>query len=276
MAEKKKIAAQFASRYRISAKHEKSKILDEYPALSGAKNRKYAIFKLNRIGKIQLRMMDGQAAKVAIVEKSRKNGYISPTMTLKSPPCSNHSGKTSTGHAENSSYHSSGKTLTSLGSEKNTACPIRSPTNSKKSALASSTASCANQNSRRKSAVHRTLSQSALLHRAIPTLTWSIFFQIDLIQHDSGSPSGEFCYTLTMTGVKTGWTVHFALMNEASYWVIKALDKTVTTIPMELKNIHSGTGSEFINEPVDLWCQRHEIHFSRGCFTHKNNNCYVE
>jgi hypothetical protein len=33
---------------------------------------------------------------------------------------------------------------------------------------------------------------------------------------------------------------------------------------MGLKGIHSDTGSEFINKPVDLWCQRHGVEFSRG------------
>jgi transposase InsO family protein len=122
-----------------------------------------------------------------------------------------------------------------------------------------------------------------LLHRAIPIVTWleyarmpSGYFQIDLVQHDGGNPSGEFCYTLTMTDVKTGWTIHFALMNKAATWVVQALDKAFTALPMGLKGIHSDTGSEFINRPVDQWCQRHGVEFSRGRPTHKNDNCYVE
>jgi hypothetical protein len=79
-----------------------------------------------------------------------------------------------------------------------------------------------------------------------------------------------------MTDVKTGWTVHFALMNKAATWVVQALDKAFTALPMGLKGIHSDTGSEFINKPVDLWCQRHAVEFSRGRPTHKNDNCYVE
>jgi hypothetical protein len=119
-----------------------------------------------------------------------------------------------------------------------------------------------------------------LLHRAIPILTWlqyahkpSGFFQIDFVQHDGGNPSGEFCYTLTMTNVKTGWTVHFALLNKASSWVLTALEKSLASLPMGLKGIHSDTGSEFINKPVDLWCQHHRVDFSRDRPTHKNDNC---
>jgi hypothetical protein len=122
-----------------------------------------------------------------------------------------------------------------------------------------------------------------LLHRAIPIVTWfdyatrpTGYFQIDLVQHDGGNPSGEFCYTLTMTDVKTGWTIHFALMNKAALWVKNALEMAISLLPMGLKGIHSDTGSEFINEPVDIWCQRHGVQFTRGRPTHKNDNCYVE
>ncbi|MDR0689612.1 MAG: hypothetical protein LBG08_05025 [Spirochaetaceae bacterium] len=78
MAEKKKIAAEFALRYRKAGKYEKSQILDEYLALSGSKSRKYAIFKLTRIGKTQLRMLDDQAVKVTLVEKTRKKWVYQP------------------------------------------------------------------------------------------------------------------------------------------------------------------------------------------------------
>jgi hypothetical protein len=78
MAEKKKIAAEFTPRYRKAGKYEKSRILDEYLALSGSKSRKYAIFKLNRIGKTSLRTLDGEAVKVTTVEKSRKKRVYPP------------------------------------------------------------------------------------------------------------------------------------------------------------------------------------------------------
>ncbi|MDR0707529.1 MAG: hypothetical protein LBF60_06615, partial [Treponema sp.] len=79
MAEKRKIAAEFAPRYRKAGKGEKSRILDEYLALSGSKSRKYAVFKLNRIGKTQLRVLDGETVTVAIVEKSRKKRACQPS-----------------------------------------------------------------------------------------------------------------------------------------------------------------------------------------------------
>ncbi|GHU81715.1 hypothetical protein FACS189468_4840 [Spirochaetia bacterium] len=59
MAEKKKITAEYAPRYRNAKKSEKTRLLDEYLRLSGSKSRKYAIFKLNRVGKVQLRTIGG-------------------------------------------------------------------------------------------------------------------------------------------------------------------------------------------------------------------------
>jgi hypothetical protein len=38
-------------------------------------------------------------------------------------------------------------------------------------------------------------------------------WQIDLVQHDGGNPSGEFCFTLTITEIQNCWTVHYVLRN---------------------------------------------------------------
>jgi len=102
------------------------------------------------------------------------------------------------------------------------------------------------------------------------------YFQIDLARHDGGNSSGEFCCTLTMTDVKTGRTVHFALRNKAAVWVTKALETASKLLPMGLKGIHSDTGSEFINKPAGRWRQRNHAGFTRGRPAHKNDNCYVE
>jgi transposase InsO family protein len=271
MAEKKKIAAQFAPRYRTAGKGEKSRILDEYPALSGGKSRKYAIFKLNRIGKTHLRLLDGQTVTVKIVEKSRKKRVYHPYYDEQTAAA-----------------------LESLWKNFNYPCgklfapflrlnldlirlrkkyPMSAAVAAKLKTISPRTIDRLLHKAKQQMKIRGTSGTKPvrLLHRAIPILTWlqyahkpSGFFQIDLVQHDGGNPSGEFCYTLTMTDVKTGWTVHFALMNKASSWVLTALDRALTSLPMGLKGIHSDTGSEFINKPVGLWCRRRGVDFSRG------------
>jgi transposase InsO family protein len=283
MAEKKKIAAEFAPRYRMAGKSEKSRILDEYLVLSGSKSRKYAIFKLNRIGKTQLRVLNGQTVTVKIVEKSRKKRACHPYYDAGVAamlellwknfnwPC----GKLFAPFLR--------LNLDLIRLRKKYHMPDILAAKLKK--ISPRTIDRLLQKPKQRLKIRGTSGTRPvrLLHRAIPILSWfqyahkpTGFFQIDLVQHDGGNPSGEFCYTLTMTDVKTGWTIHFALLNKASAWVLRALDKAITSLPMGLKGIHSDTGSEFINRPVDQWCQRHGVDFSRGRPTHKNDNCYVE
>jgi hypothetical protein len=147
MAEKKKIATEFAPRYRKAGKSENSRILDEYLFLAGSKSRKYAIFKLNRIGKTQLRLLDGQTVKVIIVEKSRKKRvyqpyYDAPVAEMLELlwinfnwPC----GKLFAPFLR--------LNLDLIRLRKKIICPICSPTNSKQSAPVPSTGSCKNRNS---------------------------------------------------------------------------------------------------------------------------------
>jgi transposase InsO family protein len=288
MAEKKKIAAEYAPRYRKADKREKSRILDEYLALSGSKSRKYAIFKLNRVGKTHLRVLDGQPVKAVIVEKTRKKRVYQPYYDEKTA-----------------------ETLEWLWKNFNWPCgklfapflrqnldlirhsrkyPMSDTVAGKLKKISPRTIDRLLHKVKQRMKIRGTSGTKPvrLLHRAVPILTWleyaqkpSGYFQIDLVQHDGGNPSGECglsvrCYTLTMTDVKTGWTIHFALLNKASAWVVQALDKALAALPMGLKGVHSDTGSEFINKHVDRWCQRHGVQFSRGRPTHKNDNCYVE
>ena len=76
MAERKKIRAEYARRYRKAKKSEKTKMLNEYLELLGKGNRKYAIFILNREGKKQLRFIGGKNVNVVITgDRRRKRIY---------------------------------------------------------------------------------------------------------------------------------------------------------------------------------------------------------
>jgi len=101
-------------------------------------------------------------------------------------------------------------------------------------------------------------------------------WQIDLVQHDGGNPSGEFCFTLTITEVKNCWTIHYPLRNKAFRWVYKALDHAITVLPLPVRILHSDNGSEFINNALLLWCQQHNIKLTRSRSNRKNDNCFVE
>jgi len=101
-------------------------------------------------------------------------------------------------------------------------------------------------------------------------------WQIYLVQHDGGNPSGEFCYTLTITEIKNAWTVHYALRNKAFQWVYKALNEACLELPLPVRILHPDNGSEFINNALMAWCKQKGILLTRSRSSKKNDNCFVE
>jgi len=124
---------------------------------------------------------------------------------------------------------------------------------------------------------------AAHMKKLIPTLSHfecveqgNGLWQIDLVQHDGGNPSGEFCYTLTITEIKNAWTVHYALKNKAFHWVYQALNNACLQLPLPVRILHSDNGSEFINNAVMTWCKQKGIILTRSRGSKKNDNCFVE
>lgn len=99
---------------------------------------------------------------------------------------------------------------------------------------------------------------------------------IDCVGHDGGDASGDFCHTLNMTDVATGWTEMYAVKNKAQVWVFEALEKGLARFPFPVHSIHSDNGSEFINDHLVRYCIKMELMFTRSRAGHKNDNCYVE
>lgn len=102
------------------------------------------------------------------------------------------------------------------------------------------------------------------------------YVEIDLVSHDGGNTSGEFCQTLNCVDVKSGWVEMAAVKNKAQIWTLEALKNIRERLPFELKGIDSDNGSEFINAYLFEYCRDEKILFTRSRSSHKNDNCYVE
>ena len=94
----------------------------------------------------------------------------------------------------------------------------------------------------------------SLLKSQIAIRTWADwddavpgFVEIDLVGHEGGNASGEFCFTLTVTDIATGWTVNRSVRNKAARWVFEALEHVIAAFPFPIIGIDSDNGSEFIN-----------------------------
>ncbi len=122
-----------------------------------------------------------------------------------------------------------------------------------------------------------------LLKSQIPIRTWADwdenipgFLEIDLVGHEGGNSSGEFCFTLTATDIATGWTINRSVKNKAAVWVLEALDYVIGRFPFPILGIDSDNGSEFINHHLFDYCKTNRITFTRGRSGHSNDGAYVE
>ena len=102
------------------------------------------------------------------------------------------------------------------------------------------------------------------------------FVEIDLVGHEGGDASGEFCQSLDVTDVCTAWTETRAVQNKAQIWVFKALTDVRKALPFQLLGIDSDNGSEFINNELYRYCIQERITFTRARPTRKNDSCFVE
>ena len=123
----------------------------------------------------------------------------------------------------------------------------------------------------------------SLLLRQIPIVTHAErraetpgYVQIDLVGHDGGCTVGEYCQTVDVTDLYSGWTDTQAVRNKAHRWVLAALCDIRDRMPIPLRGIHSDNGSEFINATLFSYCQAEGLTFSRSRPYQKNDNCCVE
>ena len=123
----------------------------------------------------------------------------------------------------------------------------------------------------------------SLLKSQIPIRTWAQwddavpgFVEIDLVAHDGSNASGEYCFTLTVTDIPTGWTVNRSVRNKAAKWVFEALEHVTAVFPFPILGIDSDNGSEFINEHLFQYCTEHQITFTRSRPGNKNDGAHVE
>ena len=121
-----------------------------------------------------------------------------------------------------------------------------------------------------------------LLKHHIPLKTdhWDVqvpgFTEIDLVSHSGNSASGDFCYSLNLTDIHTGWTETRAVLGRGQEGVRQALEEIRQALPFPLRGIDSDNGAEFINEHLFRYCRSRAIQFTRGRPYKKDDNAHIE
>jgi hypothetical protein len=99
------------------------------------------------------------------------------------------------------------------------------------------------------------------------------FFELDTVARCGTNSRGDFCATLTVTGVYSGWMEEVSLRNRARRRVKDAVAALKTALPFPMPGIDSGNGGEFINKQRIDWCAGNRIQFTCGRPYRKNDNC---
>lgn len=122
-----------------------------------------------------------------------------------------------------------------------------------------------------------------LLKSQIPIRTFSDwddaqpgFFEMDLVGHEGGNAAGDYCFTLDMTDVCSGWSEQVAVINKAQIHVFEGIQKIRGRLPVTVLGLDSDNGSEFINHHLRRYCDQENITFTRSRPHRKNDNCFVE
>ncbi|QIM15970.1 transposase family protein [Leucobacter insecticola] len=102
------------------------------------------------------------------------------------------------------------------------------------------------------------------------------FCELDLVLHCDPTLRGEFCRTLTVADVLTGWTENMALKNGAHRWVLEAMPVIEQRLPFPLIGIDSDNGGEFMNAALIQWADERGLFFTRARPYHSNDNAHVE
>jgi len=283
MSERKALTKQTAVRYRKSAKKQKGKILDEFVAATGY-TRKYAGWVLCNVGKKKIVHLNGETVELVIGQprkkrrKPKERTYdeavfkeLKKIWAMFDCICGKRLVvvlRTMLPVLEKFGEIDLNEEITGKLQRISAATIDRMLTKEK-------------QKLRIKGRGHT--KPGTLLKNQIPIRTFSGwddvkpgFVEIDLVGHEGGISQGEFCFTLNLTDVDTGWTEPRAIKNKAQKWTFEALMHIKQRLPFDLFGIDSDNGGEFINFHLYEYCNKNNIEFTRSRAYRKNDNCFVE
>src|SRR5256712_8490951 len=135
---------------------------------------------------------------------------------------------------------------------------------------------------RRRRRLYGRTKPGSLLKHHIPLKTdhWDVkvpgFTEIDLVSHSGNSAAGDFCYSLNLSDIHTGWTETQAVLGKSQEAVRGALETIRQALPFALRGIDSDNGSEFINQHLYRYCQAQAMQFTRGRPYKKDDNAHIE
>ncbi len=102
------------------------------------------------------------------------------------------------------------------------------------------------------------------------------YLEIDFVVHCGGSMAGSFLHTLVATDICSGWTECVPLLVREQSLVVEGLEALFRQIPFPIRGIDSDNDGAFINDTLLGFCEMHGIEFTRCRAYKKNDQAWVE
>jgi hypothetical protein len=102
------------------------------------------------------------------------------------------------------------------------------------------------------------------------------YMEMDLVAHCGQALVDRFVYTLTLTDIASGWTECTPLLVREATLVCDSVDALRGLLPFMLRSLDVDNGTEFVNDTLSAYCHTHDIEFTRSRPYHKNDQAWVE
>src|ERR1700720_98851 len=264
MATRDELVAVVAERYARSARKDRSRILDEFTAVSGL-HRKHAM-RLLRIGsepsgpRLGRRVYDDavREALVMLWEASDRvcGKRLRPLIPILVESLERH------GHLKVAPEVGNGLLAMSAATIDRSLCKVKEQ---------------ATGGARRRSA------SSTGVRRSVPVRTfdgWDDpapgFMEADLVAHSGPTAEGSFVQTLTLTDIASGWTECAPLLVREQTVLIAVLSEVRKRMPFAPLGFDTDNDSVFMNEAVQSYCKEAGMAFTRCRPYRKNDQAWVE
>ncbi len=122
-----------------------------------------------------------------------------------------------------------------------------------------------------------------LMGKSIPLRTYNDwnrpppgFLEIDLVLHCGGPLSGSFIHSLVATDICTGWAEAVPLLAKEQSLIVEGLEAIGQRLPFRIPGIDSDNDSAFINETLIKYCVDRGLEFTRSRAYRSNDQAWIK
>lgn len=124
----------------------------------------------------------------------------------------------------------------------------------------------------------------AAIRRSVPVRTFSDwrdpppgFFEVDMVEHCGGRKTdGDFVHSLVLTDICSGWTECIAMPVRNQSLVVEGMALAAAQLPFAMLGVDTDNDSAFMNQTVFDYCKEQDLEQTRSRAYKKNDQAWVE